>query len=71
MDGSRDYYTKQRRNRKTHDINYMWNLNYDTNGRIYETKTDFRQEMCGCQAGKVSRKVRTRSFGLLDANYYI
>ena len=28
------------RNRKTYDINYMWNLKYDTNGHIYETKPD-------------------------------
>ena len=31
----------------------------------------YRDEICGCQAGKFSRKVRTRSLGLLDANYYI
>ena len=60
------------RNRKTYDINYMWNLKYDTNGHIYETKPDLQiEEICGCQAGKCSRKVRTRSLGLLDANCYI
>ena len=35
MNGPKDYRTKQK---TTHDITYLWNLKYDTNEHIYETK---------------------------------
>ena len=48
MEGPRDYHTKRNkleRERQTpHDIAYMWNLKYDTNGFIYETETDSQTE---------------------------
>ena len=44
MDGLRDYDTKQSKSERErqipYDITYMWNLKYDTNQYIYETKTD-------------------------------
>ena len=44
MDGPRDYHTKQskweRERQILYDIIYMWNLKYDINQYIYETKTD-------------------------------
>ena len=44
MDGPRDYHTKgsksERGRQIPYDITYMWNLKYDTNQHIYETKTD-------------------------------
>ena len=44
MDGPRDYHTKwnksDRERQISYDITYMWNLKYDTNEHIYETKTD-------------------------------
>ena len=44
-DGPRDYHANKRskseRERQiTYDITYMWNLKYNTNQHIYETKTD-------------------------------
>ena len=44
MDGPRDYHTKgsksERGRQIPYDITYMWNLKYDTDQHIYETKTD-------------------------------
>ena len=44
IDGSRGYYTKQSKSERErqipYDITYRWNLKYDTNQHIYETKTD-------------------------------
>ena len=44
MDGPRDYHTKrsksERERQMPYDITYMWNLKYDTNEHIYETKTN-------------------------------
>ena len=44
MDGLRDYHTKQSQSEEErqipYHITYRWNLKYDTNERIYETKTD-------------------------------
>ena len=41
MNGTRDYHTKWRKSKKErqipYDINYTWNLKYDTNESIYET----------------------------------
>ena len=31
----------------TYHITYIWNLRYDTNEHIYETKT-YREQICGC-----------------------
>ena len=42
MDGNRDFSTKrnksEREQKMPYDITYMWNLKYDTNEPIYETK---------------------------------
>ena len=44
MDGLRDYHTKwsksDRERKISYDITYMWNLKYNTNEHIYETKID-------------------------------
>ena len=43
MDGHRDYHTKWsklERERQIPYITYVWNLKYDTNEHIYETRTD-------------------------------
>ena len=44
MDGPRHYHTKQTKSERerqiTCDITYVWNLKYDINEHIYETKTD-------------------------------
>ena len=44
IDGPRDYHTKQSKSEREiqipYDITYRWNLKYDTNQHIYETKTD-------------------------------
>ena len=41
MNGPRDYHTKcsksKRERQIPYDINYTWNLKYDTNELIYET----------------------------------
>ena len=48
MDGPRDYHTKRSKSERERvipcDITYMWNLKYDTNEHIYETKTDSQIE---------------------------
>ena len=44
IDGPRGYHTKrsksERERQLPYDITYRWNLKYDTNQHIYETKTD-------------------------------
>ena len=44
MNGPRDYHSKQsqseRKRQIPYDITYMWNLKYNANKYIYETKTD-------------------------------
>ena len=44
MDGTRDYHTKwskpERERQIPYDITHMWNLKYDANELICETKTD-------------------------------
>ena len=44
MDGPRDYHTKQSKSERERQIpyaiTYTWNLKYDINEHIYETKTD-------------------------------
>ena len=44
MNATRDYHTKwsksERERQIPYDITYLWNLKYDTNEDIYETKTD-------------------------------
>ena len=44
VDGPRDYHTKQSKSERDrqipYDITYLWNLKYETNWHIYETKTD-------------------------------
>ena len=44
MDGPRDCHTKRSKSESErqipYDINYMWNLKYDTNELIHETETD-------------------------------
>ena len=44
MGGPRGYHTKwsksERERQISYDITYMWNLKYDTNELIYETKAD-------------------------------
>ena len=39
MEGPRDHHTKSERE-IPYDSTYMWNLKYDTNELIHETKTD-------------------------------
>ena len=45
-DGPRDYHTKWGKSERqiSYDITYMWNLKYDTDELIYETKTDSQTE---------------------------
>ena len=49
MDGPRDCHTKRSKSESErqipYDINYMWNLKYDTNEHIYKTKTDSQIEI--------------------------
>ena len=53
MDGLRDYHTKRNKSERQipYDITYMWNLKYNTNQHIYETKQThrYREQICGCQ----------------------
>ena len=57
MDGLRDYHTKWSKPEKErqipYGITYMWNLKYNINEQIYETKTDslIQRQICGCQEG--------------------
>ena len=54
MNGPRDYHTKQSMSEKerqiAYNITYMWNLKYDTNQHIYETKQTHRcrEQTCVC-----------------------
>ena len=58
MDGSRDYHSKwqkaERERQIPYDITYVWNLKYDTNELIYETKTTskHRKQTYSYQRGK-------------------
>ena len=48
----------------------MWNLKYDANQHIYETKTDSQiEQTCGCQGWGVGEG-RIGSLGLAEVNYY-
>ena len=44
MDATRDYQAKwsksERESQTPHDVTYMWNQEYGTNGPIYETETE-------------------------------
>ena len=76
MDGPRGYHTKWSKSKRErqipYDINYMWDLKYDTNEPIYETKTDrHREQTCGCQGGGGVGEGWIGSVGLADVNYYI
>ena len=53
MDGLGDYHIKVKevRQRKIHGIIYMQNLKYDTEERVYETKSH-REETCVYKAGR-------------------
>ena len=74
MDEPRDDHAKWSRSERErqipYDITYMWNLKYDTNERIYETKNShkYREQTCGCQGGGVVGEGGTGSLGLVDAN---
>ena len=56
MDATRDYYTKwnksERERQMPYGIIYMWNLKYDTNEHMYETKQThrYREQTSCCQA---------------------
>ena len=60
-----------------YDITYMWNLKYDTNEPITETKTDSQikrtdlQLPLQLQGGGGVWERRNGSLGLAEANYYI
>jgi len=42
----------ERKRQISHDITYMWNLQYNTNQCIYKNRlTDIREQTCGCQGG--------------------
>ena len=76
MDGPRDYHTKQSKSERErqilYDIIYMWNLKYDINQYIYETKTDsqiYRADLW-LPRGRWVGEGRHGSLGLADANYY-
>ena len=72
MDGPRDYHTKgsksERGRQIPYDITYMWNLKYDTNQHIYETKTDSQIQRTDLWLPRV-REGRNGSLGLAEANY--
>ena len=77
MDGPRDYRTKQHKSESErqipYDITYMWNLKFDTNQHIYETKTDShtqRAQRLESGRGGVGEGW-IESLGLADANWYI
>ena len=77
MDGPRDYHTKRSLSEKDrqiqYDITYIWNLKYDTNQHICETKQthSYREQTCGCQGGGGVEEGRNGSLGLAEANDYI
>ena len=49
----------------------MWNLKYDTNELIYETKTDSQRTDLWLPRGRGVREGWIGSMGLVDGNYYI
>ena len=57
MDGTTDYHTKwiksDREGQIPYDIIFMWNLKYDTNEPIYETKQNHEhwEQIGGCKDG--------------------
>ena len=55
MNGTRDYHTKWRKSKKErqipYDINYTWNLKYDTNELIYETGSQTQRTDLGLPMG--------------------
>ena len=60
MDGPRDDHSKSdKEGQIPYDITFMWNLKYDTNEHIYETKTDLQRSPRGLG------KARTGSLGLI------
>ena len=76
MDGSRNHHTKwsksERKRQIPYDITYMWNLKYNTNEHVYETKPHRHGEQtCGFQGGEGIGEGRIGSLRLADANYYI
>ena len=56
MDGTRDYHTKWSKSEKKrqipYNITYMWNLKYNTNELMYETKTHRHRKHLWLQKGK-------------------
>ena len=75
MDGPRNYHTKwsksERERQIPYNITYMWNLKYDTNELIYETKTDSQRTDLWLPRGRGVREGWIGSMGLVDGNYYI
>ena len=55
--GPRDYYTKwsnsEWERQISYEIIYMWNLNCDTNGLIYENETDSQTQKRNLQLPKM------------------
>ena len=65
MDGPRDYHTKwskpDRERQISYDITYMWNLKYETNELIYETKIDsHRKKKIKLTVTKGEKRVRNK-----------
>ena len=55
----------------SYDITYMWNLKYDTDQHIYETKTDTDIENRVVVDKGEGGEGRNGSLGIAHANYYI
>ena len=57
MDATREYHTRWSQSEwerlMPYDINYMWNLKYDTNEPIYKTERRDREQTCSCQGGGI------------------
>ena len=57
IDGPRDYYIKwsnsEWERQISYEIIYMWNLNCDTNGLIYENETDSQTQKRNLQLPKM------------------
>ena len=58
MDGPRGYHSKQSKSERErqipYDIIYVWNLKYDTNQHVYETKnrlTDIEKRLAKGEGG--------------------
>ena len=76
MDATRDCHTKlsksERERQIPYDINYMWNLKYDTNEHIYKTETHSQTQRTDLWLPKLGElEEGWISLGLADANYYI